>query len=324
MNIRIEFVGKTIKLRSFITCNCKDGTICKKCAGKVHVRLHGTRIGTLPSIKSINPLSQKALSAKHDLGTKSIAITNEALDKYFYSDGMDFFIKPEYANSRNLSIVVSSEDIEDLVNSSIDLDDESIDTTITLSYVAVRDHDVDYPIENDGMRIALTDAVLGNKSAFVDDEESDYTIIPINRLEEDQPVFQAILDTEEISKYLNALIGTIDRLSISKIGTYDELMDKLNKIIYTSGFVNNIIHSECIIYSMVRDANDLRKRPDWTQPDVAYRILKVSTAIEQKDMYTALAYQGLRRLFKTLSIRQRYGNSLYDPFFQISKSMSEV
>jgi hypothetical protein len=117
---------------------------------------------------------------------------------------------------------------------------------------------------------------------------------------------------------LNNLIGTIDRLSISRYQTFGELMTAMNNIIYTSGFVNNIIHSECIIYSMIRDANDPRLRPDFSNKDVKYKLLKVSTAIEQKDMYTALSYQGLRRLFKTLSIRNRDGNSLYDPWFRIN------
>lgn len=313
-----HLIGKNIKLRTFITCRCKAGTICKKCAGNVNVRLEGTRIGTLPSIKSINPLSQKALSAKHDLGTKSIAITNEALDKYFYSDGVDFFIKQEYANKRDLYIVVSADDIEDLIYSSIDLDDDSIDTTVALEYVAIRDNGVDHVIENEGMRISLTDVLIQDKKIFQDDEDSDYILIPVSKIDAEQPVFSAILDTEEISKYLNNLIGTIDRLSISRYQTFGELMTAMNNIIYTSGFVNNIIHSECIIYSMVRDANDTRLRPDFSNKDVKYKLLKVSSAIEQKDMYTALSYQGLRRLFKTLSIRQRDGNSLYDPWFRIN------
>ena len=312
-----NLIGKTIKLRTLITCRCKDG-VCKKCVGTVNIRLKGTRLGTLPSIKSINPLSQKALSAKHFLGTKSIAITNEALDKYCYSDGMDFFIKSEYINRKQLYIVVNSDDIEDLIYSSVDVEDDSIDTTVPLEYVAIRDNGVDHVIENEGMRISLSDTLIQNKNIFIDDKDSDYVLIPISKIDSDQPVFSAILDTEEISKYLNALLGIIDRLSISKYETFDQLMNDMNHIIYTSGFVNNIIHSECIIRSMIRDAYDDRKLPDFSNHDVKYKLLKVSSAIEKKDMYTALSFQGLRRLFKTLSIRQRYGTSLYDPFFRIS------
>lgn len=317
-------VGTTIKLRTFITCNLKRG-VCRKCVGNVNIRLKGTKLGTLPSIKSINPLSQKALSAKHDLGTKSIKITNEALDKYCYSDGMDFFIKPDYTTKRGLYIVVNSEDIEDLVYSTMDVDDDTLDTVVALEYVAIRDNGVEHVIENEGMRISLSDALIQDRTHFIEDEDGDHTLIPIEKLDPEQPVFSAILDTEEISKYLNNLIGTIDRLSINRYRTFEELMNAMNKIIYTSGFVNNIIHSECIIYSMIRDANDIRKRPDFTQDVIPpYVLVKVSTAIEQKDMYTTLSYQGLRRLFKTLSIREREGTSLYDSFFRISKPMSEV
>lgn len=313
-----DLVGKTIQLRTFITCNCQSG-VCMKCVGKKARRLYGTRLGCLPSIKSINPLSQKALSAKHMLGTKSIAITNEALLKYFYSDGMDIYIKSEYAVSRNLYIVLQESDVEDLINSSIDTDDDSVDTTFTLSQVSIRDHDIDYPLENDGMRLALSDEILKHKDCFVDDENNEELIlIPINKIDAEQPIFNSIIDTEEISKYLSSLIGTINRVSIKRFTSIDELMDEMNRIIYEAGFINSIIHFESIVYAMVRDINDNTLRPNWKDPNCQYKICTVSNAIELSDMFTTLAYQNLRRIFATLSIRKRMGTSLYDPYFRIS------
>lgn len=314
-----DLIGKNIKIRTMITCKCKNG-ICKKCVGKTAMRLEGTNLGGLPAVKEINPLSQKALSAKHDLGTKSIAITNDTLRDYCYHDGMDFFIKPEYATSKDLYIVIAQDDIEDVLFSNIDTSDDSIDSNITLSYAAIRDHGVDHVIENDGMRISLSDEVLQNKKKFIEDEEnSEYILIPITKLDTDAPVFNAILDTEEISKYLSALIGSIDRTQIEKFGSFDELVAMINKIVYDSGFVNNIIHTECIVYSMVRDVFNDCVRPDWSKDgEVPYKLLKVSTAIERKDMYTAIMYQGLRRIFKTTSIRYRQGKSLFDSFFRIT------
>ena len=70
---------------------------------------------------------------------------------------------------------------------------------------------------------------------------------------------------------------------------------------------------------MVRAADNDLILPDFSIKDVPYQILKVSTAIEHKDMYTALSFQGLRRLFKDLSMQRRYGKSLYDSFFLISE-----
>jgi hypothetical protein len=315
-----NLIGKTIKIRTLITCNCKDG-VCQACAGTVSTRLRGTRLGTLPAIKCINPMSQKALSAKHDLGTKSIEIKSDTLSKYFYSDGMDFFIRPEYASQRELFLVVQSDSIEDLINSNVDTSDDEVDTVIALDYIAVRDHGVDYPIENEGMRIALSDELLANKRAFVEDEEnSDNILIPLNKIEStEDSLFYAILDTEEISKYLNQLIGTIDRNTVSKYTTYDELVAAMVKIIYESGFVDNIIHFESIANSMIRDKYDKTIKPDWSKKDVEYQILKISDAIMNKDFYTALSYQNLRNLFKTASITKRMGVSLYDPFFRVSK-----
>ena len=316
-----DLIGKTLKIRTFITCRCSEG-VCKTCVGKTSVRLRGTRLGALPAIKCINPMSQKALSAKHDLGTKSIAIVNETLKKYFTNDGMDFFIKPEYASSRNLQLVIRSDSIEDLVYTNVDTSDDEVNTVIALDYIAVRDHGQEFPIENEGMRIALSDELLANKRVFSEDEEnSENMIIQLNKLENaEDPIFYAILDTEEISKYLNALIKLIDTSAVNKCTTYDELLHELVRVIYESGFVDNIIHFECIVKSMLRSETCKTLPPNWNiQGDVKYKILKISDSIMNKDLYTAIEYQNLKNLFKTASVCKRMGTSLYDPFFRVSK-----
>jgi hypothetical protein len=313
-----HLIGKSIRLRSFICCASKEG-VCQTCVGNVSKRLIGTRLGCLAPIKVINPLSNKAMSAKHDTSTKSIEITSEALKKYFYHDGADFFINPEYADSRQLYIVINQDDVEELLYSSIiDIDDDTIDTRIQLSYVAIRDKGVDYVLENEGMRIALSDDVISQKNYFIDDpEDSDYVLIPINKLDSGNPVFSVILDTEEISKYLNQFIGTVDRKNVTRFKTYDNLIEEMNRIVYEAGFKNEIIHFESIIYGMLRDVNDATIRPDFSREDVEYQILRITSAIEKKDLFTTLSFQGLRRLFKDNSIRRRIGRSLYDQFFAI-------
>ena len=218
-------------------------------------------------------------------------------------------------------MVIQSDSVEDLINSNVDTSDDEVDTVIALDYIAVRDHGIDYEIENEGMRIALSDELLANKKLFIEDEEnSDNILIPLNKLESSEdPLFYAILDTEEISKYLNQLIGTIDRNTVNRYQTYEELMSAMIRIIYESGFVDNIIHFESIAKSMIRSKKNKTRKPDWSQDKVEYQILKISDAIMNKDLYTAIEYQNLRNLFKTASIAKRTGVSLYDPFFRVSK-----
>jgi hypothetical protein len=314
-----QLIGKTLQLRSIICCASKHG-VCRTCVGEVHKRLIGTRIGCLPPIKAVNPLSKKTMAAKHDTTTKSIEISNETLKKYFYHDGADFYINPEYADSRQLFIVINQDDVEELLYSSnLDLEDDTIDTRIQLSYVAIRDKGIDYLLENEGMRIALSEDTILQKNYFIDDpDDSDYVLIPINKLDSANPIFSIILDTEEISKYLNQFIGIVDRKSVSKFKTYDNLIEEMNNICYEAGFKNEIIHFESIVHSMIRSIDDITLRPDFSKDDVPYQILRISSAIEKKDLYTTLSFQGLRRLFKDSTIRRRMGTSLYDPFFRIS------
>jgi hypothetical protein len=92
----------------------------------------------------------------------------------------------------------------------------------------------------------------------------------------------------------------------------------MSQIVYEAGFKNEIIHFESIIYGMLRSLDDVTQRPDFSQNNVSYQILRITSAIEKKDLYTTLSFQGLRRLFKDNTIRRRMGTSLYDPFFRIS------
>jgi hypothetical protein len=313
-----HLVGQTLRLRSIICCSLKEG-VCQTCVGKIAKRLIGTRLGCLPPIKVINPLSNKAMSAKHNTSTKSIEITNEALRKYFYHDGADFFINQDYADSRQLYIVINQDDVEELLYSStLDIEDETIDTRVQLSYAAIRDKEVTHVLENEGMRIALSDETIAMKNYFIDDpDDPDYVLIPINKLDPGSPIFSVILDTEEISKYLNQFIGTVDRKNVSRFQTYDNLIAEMNRIVYEAGFKNEIIHFESIIYGMIRSVDDVTIRPDFSLSEVPYQILRISSAIEKKDLYTTLSFQGLRRLFKDSTIRRRMGVSVYDNFFYI-------
>jgi hypothetical protein len=317
-----HLIGKTIRMRSFISCALKKG-VCKTCVGEVSKRLVGTRLGGLPPIKIINLLSNKSMSAKHDTSTKSIEIVNAALDKYFYHDGTDFFIRPEYADSRQTYIVINQDDVEELLYSSIlDIDDETIDTRTQLSYVTLRNKGVDYVLENEGMRIALSEDTIAKKNYFIDDpNDSDYVLIPINKLDPSTPIFSIILDTEEISKYLNQFIGTVDRKSVSKFQLYDNLIAEMTRICHEAGFKNEIIHFESIVYGMIRSIDDVTLRPDFSKNVTPYQFLRISSAIEKKDLYTTLSFQGLRRMFKDSTIRRRIGTSLYDPFFRISPNI---
>lgn len=318
----VHLVGKTIKLRSFIGCASKSKYgVCKTCVGKDVIRLKGTLLGTLPPIKSVNPLSQKAMSAKHDMTANSVEITNEYLKKYFYHDGSDFYISQEYANDRNKYLVVLTDDIEEALFSSIDMEDSSIDTRIDLNYIAVRDGIDEFVIENENTRVVLSDEIISSRNIFIEDPENpDLTLIPFSKIENESPAISLIIDTEEISKYLNSFIGTIDRISIKNFKNYNDLMSEMNRIIYEAGFINKVIHFESIIYYMIRDSKDETIRPDFSiENNTDYQILRVSSAIEKKDMYTTISFQGLRRLFKSPSIYKRIGTSLYDPFFRISE-----
>lgn len=67
-----NYMGKVIHMRSPMTCRYKDG-VCEVCGGRILGNLNRKiNIGILSAIHTIEPVTQKILSAKHLIKTKSI------------------------------------------------------------------------------------------------------------------------------------------------------------------------------------------------------------------------------------------------------------
>lgn len=315
-----DLIGKTIKLRSHVTCaHPEQDKICPTCYGSSSKMLIGTRIGGLPSIKIANPMSQKSMSAKHLTGTDSVEITNEYINKYFYNDGSDLYIRKEYSDSRKLFIIVDKDDLEELLYSMINMDDTSIDTTFPLNSITIRDGNDEFVIENEGMMLTLSEEIITDKKLFIDDEnDPDKITLPIRRIDPEVPIFSMILTTEEISKYLNMFISITDRNVLNKYDNYNDLMHDIVQIMHESGIFVRLTHFETVLYNMIRDIENVVNRPDFKKKDVKYQLLKVSQAIEKKDVYTALVFQGIKRQFKDESSHAKKRKGIFDPFFKTS------
>ena len=69
-----HLIGKTILVKSPITCGCEPGRICQTCYGKLSKINGHTGIGALGTVKVTNPISQNVLSTKHLNVTDSVII----------------------------------------------------------------------------------------------------------------------------------------------------------------------------------------------------------------------------------------------------------
>lgn len=314
-----NLVGTEVQVRSHICCaHPETGMVCKTCYGAKYRTLGGTRIGGLPAIKLMNPLSQMGMSAKHQTTTKSTEITNENIKKFLDINGNSVYLKPEYLKMPDTYIVLEKESVDDIMLVDIDSDDDTLDLSTPLDNVRIRIGEEEYPIENADLQFNLSEDIISNAKTYLTlDENTDTYVIPTKKLDTITPVFTMILHTEEVSRYL-AMIKSKIESSMTKTFSYDKLVEEAASVIIESGLKVSINHLETMIYNMVRDKDDTTKRPKFELPNPQHICLSISQSILKKDMHTSLSYQNLKDQFKDVASFRKVGKSVFDPFFRVS------
>jgi len=101
-----HLIGTTIRLRSPITCACKEG-ICKTCYGMLSKINKEMNIGIIATLLLTNPLTQRLLSAKHLLQANIDKIEWDPVFFEYFS-----IIKRELTLLDESKITIYKEDME--------------------------------------------------------------------------------------------------------------------------------------------------------------------------------------------------------------------
>jgi hypothetical protein len=312
-------IGETIQIRSHIHCALENDKICKTCFGKRTKRMRGTRIGGLPSIELANPLSKRIMKTKHFTTTNSIDIDNDIMSKYFNIESSKVYLKNDL-NDKNLFIVINREYVEEIVEGTMDLEEEGIEATLPLENVTIRDNNEDFLIECDGLFLMLTDELLAESSKFIIDLDSDDALIPISKLDKENPVFTMVIITEEVSRYLKQTMKLIDSSHTKNYTDAGKLAHDILKILLDSEMSGtNIIHTETILHQMVRDSEKIYKKPNYLIPNIPYCILPLKGAILKKDLYTAIAFQEFKAQMIDYDSFVKNDQGMFDDLFKVNK-----
>jgi hypothetical protein len=305
-----HLIGKKIRLRSHICCALDHDRVCQTCFGGKSKRVKGTRIGGLPSIKHANPLSKRIMRAKHFTDTKTMEIKSDAIDKYFIVEGSKFFLRPNLPNEKETFIVVNREYIEEIAEGMVDMEEEGIDVALPLDNVIIREKGIDTVIECDGLFLMFTDEVLDslekiNKAFNILENDSDEAEIPISKLDKDQPIFNMVIITEEVSRFLKQMMKVIDSSLTKKydknyinslgLAGYSRLIYDILEILINSGLSGtSVTHAETVVYQLLRDPEALYKRANFKIKDIDYITIPLSKSILKRDLCTALSFQELK------------------------------
>lgn len=312
----IFLIGQTIKLRSHICCTLDNNDVCQTCFGDKYKQMKNTRIGGLPSVKLANVLSKLIMKSKHFTTTKSIDINNKLIAKYFDIEQNKFYLK-NTLDLKNCFIVINREYVEEIIDGSVIVDDDGVDVMLPLEFITMRYNGIDEVIECDGMFLTLTDELLEECSKFILDLDSDDALIPLFKIERDIPIFNLVIITEEVSRYLKKLKQMIDTNRIKEYSTYHDFVQKFMDLLIESGLTRTkLIHVETITYHLIRDLEKIYLRPDFKKEEVLYQFISLSQSILNSDIYTSIAFQEFKSVMKNIDNYEQKNSGMLNNLFK--------
>lgn len=314
-----DLIGKTIKLRSHTCCALTGNRVCMTCFGYKSKRLKGTLIGGLPAVKFANPISQRLMQAKHFSTTNAVDIKSEYLDKYFNKENSKLYFKKEMID-KDVYIVIDREFVEEIAEGATSIDDESIDTFVPLESFSVRDKDNEYLIECEGLFLVLTDDVLEESKKFIMEYDSDVALIPVSKIDKEIPIFNMVIITEEVSRYLKKLKRLIDSsyTRVYKDNISQLIMDIGNLLLDMGIASTSIINIETLVYQLIRKPDKEYERPDFSKNE-EFAIIPLSASIQKSNIYTAFAFEKYKKQLTDMDTFENVGSGIFDSLFKINR-----
>jgi hypothetical protein len=254
-----SLIGKTLKIRTPITCISEDGHICPTCYGNLH-KINNTHIGISSILNLTEQFIQRLLSTKHllQINPEKIDLPAE-LENYFILDKTTLIAK------KSFKLKINSVQVFD--------DNEIVTNSFTI-------------IEDDGSSIVIN---VPNKDLYLDkiiDRINLYNLENEELLIEDEDeVFLIQVENSELVtplKKLTKLLESDDELNFKSPDVakdYHMIIREMIDLLNQAGISSSSNALELIIREMIRNVEDIQERPvDFSNRD-SYKMLKLTSAI---------------------------------------------
>lgn len=301
-----DLVGRNVWVRSPLTC--AGDKICQACYGRLSAVNKDLHVGIIAVLHLTSQLTQKLLSAKHLVQTKSPDLDWPTLFRTLF-------------NVERTTITVADEPPGWMVfgPEAIQEDDET-------GEMMVEQLVVDLPVSGGkrGERVTKTlelpTPLYFTESFLAEMEEhrnpaGTYEINLKNL--SDRPLFVLRIQNRELTTSLNQIKSLIENKDHLGIRTIDGIAQKMMELLVTNGIELDAVHSEVILRNMVRLKNDHSKRPDFSEKELGeYVLLRLVDAILQSSsVIQSLSFQDIRRQLMDPHTYEKMGASMLDPLY---------
>jgi len=290
-----DLIGKTIYLRTPMTCACKSG-ICKKCYGGMYNFNKDMNVGIIASLIITNMITQTNLSVKHLLQAAILTSIKPEILKYFTIEIDKLILKEEYIDKVVFAFSkdLVDEDCEEYEISSITLVDNG--------NVVELDNNINFVINPEINELLFNDL----------DKDLDKYVIKAKKLKNFDYIFSYSVDNNSLSGPMLKLKEIIEKNEFIRNHNAIELFNKIIDILYESNSKTDYIHIALLIKNLMKLDRSLfkgKEMPDYELYSVPDAIHYCSKSISKPLVFEKIKDQLLLDKYGTLS---KKGFSNYD------------
>ena len=315
-------IGKTIYLRSPITCTCEDG-ICNACYGDLAYTNseESFNIGAYASALLNNTIQQNILSTKHLLTTNSEElIFSDEFYKFFVLDASKFKLDQDSKENFDDWIIRIYDDDLFEFNAKEESDFNSYTDKFYLVNKKTKE-EIEIKELNNNLDMYIYSDIM---SLFKKSREKEAIEMPLNKIDaEDMYLAIIIIENNELTRPLKNIMRLLDRKDHYGCETIDEIVNKMSDLIIECGHKIDLVHTEVIMRSIVKDKNAILTQPhfDDINRKEDYQILTISNALyNNSSLSVSLSFQDLGKQVVNPNTNIKCEKSSYDDLYRESLS----
>lgn len=329
-----HLIGKKIFIRSLVTCACGD-EVCHVCYGHdSHLVMNMPGMAIFNTEVYSEPVSQNILSTKHLLFTAANKISfSPSFDKYFKFNAGDIYLKD--IDEWNLDAPFDKLSIRIEEGNVIAINRQDM-----IEYNTFGNH-IESPIfiYNSDTKEYDKIKILNYESMFIDStsmrffklihekkEDKSYYEIPLSTLSSELEGRLLSIDIKNngLTDNLYMIMDLINK-NANKYDDYVQLAQDFFEILISAGIRCRVVQAEVILNRLIRDANDIYKRPDFSKFETPkYQILNLNQALlNNKAPTVGMSYQEIKRQILGDAIYEDKNGSSYLDYLYADKINTE-
>lgn len=322
-----HLIGKRIWVRSLVTCAGGD-EVCHVCYGRdSHLVMNMPGMAIFNTEVYSEPVGQNILSTKHLLFTAATKIAfSKSFDKYLKFNAGDIYLKErdEWDNDiqmDHLSIRIEEGNIVP-INQNDMVEYNTFGNHIESPFYIYNNKTKEYDkIEIANYESMFIDASSMKFFKLITDKKSgiQYYDIPLDVLSEglEGRLLSIDIKNNGLTDNLYAIMNLLNK-DAGKYDDYSQLVQHFLETLIKAGIRCRHIQAEIILNRLIRDANNIYLRPDFSKfkhPDV--KILTLNQAlINTKAPTIGLSYQEVKRQILSDGLyEEKDGSSYLDPLY---------